>query len=185
MVQGKSSRTAQPDDRLEVSTVRFPRVELSLRDLFRFVLESLDGRDLVFFLFAGLLASLLGTVTQLIFGTVIPMGSLVGENGKIVLVINCFSGMSSEELVRLEGKFGHLDVTKEHPVLTSWGLSRGDMICNGDEFFTIDSYVCSTTVSRIPENVMVYNLDTSDNDSFYAHGILTAGMGIQSELNRI
>lgn len=56
-----------------------PLRELALRDLFRFMLESLDGRDFVLFLFTGLLASLLGMVTplvtQLLFGTVIPMGS--------------------------------------------------------------------------------------------------------------
>lgn len=57
-----------------------PLRELSLGDLFRFVLEALTGRDLLFFLLAGLLASLLGTitpfVTRLIFGTVIPLGSM-------------------------------------------------------------------------------------------------------------
>lgn len=56
-----------------------PLQELTLRDFFRFVLESLNGGDFAFFLLAGLLASLLGAVTplitRLIFGSVIPMGS--------------------------------------------------------------------------------------------------------------
>lgn len=56
-----------------------PLKKISRKELFRFVLESLTDGDLAFFLLTGLLASLLGLVTpyvtQLVFKTVIPMGS--------------------------------------------------------------------------------------------------------------
>lgn len=66
-----------------------PLRELSLRDLFRFTAESLDGGDVLFFLFTGLIASILGLVTpmvtRLIFSTVIPTGN-AGNLGPVAVL---------------------------------------------------------------------------------------------------
>ena len=68
-----------------------PLQSLTLIDLLRFMGKVLNGGDLAFFLLAGLLASLLGLVTplvtQLIFGTVIPMGNMANLGPAAVLSV--------------------------------------------------------------------------------------------------